>query len=279
MIEKIIFDGLKAVEIKTSRVKIIVVYEIGPRIAFLQYKNNENILFWNKELEGRGEWKIYGGHRVWVTRPMADESEDTYRPDNKMCNLEIHNRSVRIIAPKDEITELEKGIEIEIIDENTFKVTNFVKNVGDLIYSCGVWSPTCVNPNGKKIIIPLGEKNSTWDIVKVVTPLKFAGNEISMQDEQIKYKNNDLVLYPQNKVTKRVALAKQGKVQLDCGKYIFEKCSPYNSNYRYPFEGCNVAIFNGKDNWMAELETFGNEVSLAPNQTNVNVEFWKIYNK
>lgn len=36
-----------------------------------------NLLFWDDAGEHtRGPWRLYGGHRLWTTRPDADESEE-----------------------------------------------------------------------------------------------------------------------------------------------------------------------------------------------------------
>ncbi len=276
MITQIKYDGFDAVEITTKEIKCVVVYEIGPRIAHFSKIGEENLLYWKKDDVVRGDWKIYGGHRVWLTRPYADESEDTYIPDNERCSLELSEDKVIVTAPANKTNLLERGMEIQVVGENQLLVRNFVKNTGGLIYSGGVWSPTCVVPDGKKLVVPLGEENSTWDIVKVIIPRVFAGNEATLQDDQVAFVGNDLVVTPNKKLTKRVCLAKQGKVILDCGSYVFEKFSKYNKLLKYPFEGCNVAVFNGDNNWMAELETFGGESEITPNETIDNVEIWTI---
>ncbi len=276
MIKQIKFDGFDAVEISTPVLKAVLIYEIGPRIAFFGKADAENLLYWDKNAVTRNEWKLYGGHRVWMTRPMADESEDTYLSDNTRCSLELSERKVVATAPAHPVNGLEKGIEVEIISETQLRVRNFIKNSGSLIYSGGVWSPTCVNPNGKQIVIPLGDDDSSWDVVRIVIPRVFAGNRTTLEDDQAVFIGNDLVVSPKGRTLKRCCCAPKGKVLLKCDNYIFEKYSPYNKLLRYPFEGCNVACFVGKDNFMAELETFGGESDIAPGTTIDNTEFWSI---
>jgi hypothetical protein len=276
MIKQIKFDGFDAVEISTSVLKVVLIYEIGPRIAYFGKTGGENLLYWDKDAMIRNGWKLYGGHRVWLTRPYADESEDTYLPDNARCSIKLSETAAVAVAPAHPVNCLEKGMEVEIISENRIRVRNFIKNAGGLICSGGVWSPTCVIPDGKQIVIPLGDDNACWDIVRIVIPRVFAGNNTTLEDDQAAFIGNDLVVTPKGRTLKRCCCAPKGKILLRCNGYVFEKYAPYNRLLRYPFEGCNTACFVGKDNFMAELETFGGESEIIPGAVIDNTEFWSI---
>ena len=97
-INKILFDGFEALEMINGTNRLVVTTSIGPRICF--FGKNENILFWDKDKVTRGDFVLYGGHRVWLTRPYADESEDTYISDNDPCEVEIFGNGVKVIAKK-----------------------------------------------------------------------------------------------------------------------------------------------------------------------------------
>ena len=276
MINRTKYDGFDSVEIISDKMRAVVVYEIGPRIAFFGKPKGKNLLYWKKDGMERNGWKLYGGHRVWLTRPMADESEDTYLPDNDPCSLEIQNNTVIVTSPENSVNHLVKGMEIELVSENTIKVRNFVRNKGGLIYSGGVWSPTCIVPDDTQMIIPLGQEDATWDVVRIVIPRVFAGNTTQLEDSQVKFQGNDLVVTPAGKTMKRVCCAPKGKVILKSKEYTFEKYSPYNKLLKYPFEGCNVACFVGPENFMGELETFGGETDIPPGAEADNTEYWSL---
>jgi len=276
MIQEILFDGLHALEICTASIRAVLVYDVGPRIAFFGKRDGENLLYWQKDGVNRDNWRLYGGHRVWLTRPMADESEDTYIPDNDRCEVAFNDTLATAVSPANGVNRLERGMEVTIVSENTLRVRNFVRNRGGLIYSGGVWSPTCVVPTGRKLRIPLGQDNVTWDIVRIVIPRIFAGNQTMLEDDSVEFVGNDLIVTPKGRVLKRCCGAPQGKVQLLCGDFMFEKYAPFEKRNRYPFEGCNVACFVGKDNFMAELETFGGESEIVPGGAIENTEFWSI---
>ena len=276
-IEKVIFDSLEGLEIQTKNWRMVIITQCGPRIAFLgKIHSNENILYWDKDGGSNGDWKLYGGHRVWVTRPYADESVDTYTPDNSPCIVSIKDDILTVFSLPDPFTKISKGMQISVIDDNTFSVSNMLKNEGDFIYSGGVWSPTCVNPTDKIIEIPLGEDDSTWDIVKILIPRKFAGNTVKIDDPQITFRENTMVVKSQGVLTKRCVCAPKGEIIMywESQKIRFAKRTKYIRDGRYPLEGCNIAVFIGEDNWMGEMETYGTEQSIRPGETISNQEDW-----
>lgn len=275
------FDGFESVTVRTERARLVLVTGAGPRIAFFGRPDGEkNALYWNRDGMVRGDWRLLGGHRVWLTRPMADESEDTYAEDSRPCRLEmeIGDGEVCATAPPHPFTQLERGIRVRVLGENCFEVTNFIKNTGPLVYSGGVWSPTCINPRGKVIRVPLGEEGATWDMVHIVIPRVFAGNTATVEDSQVTFEGNEMVVRSQGRLTKRCAGAPRGEVSMEWPEegLVFTKKAEYVRGGRYPLGGCNVAVFIGENDWMGELETFGAEQTVRPGETICNREIWKL---
>lgn len=93
------FDGLACVMLETESARMVVTTEMGPRIAFWGRPDGENLLYWDKNGYEREGWRLMGGHRVWVIRPMADESEDAYASDNAVCTVEQTAKSVTVTSP------------------------------------------------------------------------------------------------------------------------------------------------------------------------------------
>lgn len=273
------FDGFDGVELRTGCWRMVLVTDCGPRIAFLgRAEESRNILYWDKDAVTRGLWKLHGGHRVWLTRPYADESEDTYAEDNLPCLIHMGESVVTVTAPAHPFTRLVRGMRVEVVDENSFRVTNFIRNEGDMISSGGVWSPTCINPTDKIIRIPLGEEDSTWDIVKILIPRKFAGNIGRMDDPQVSFTADEMVVIPDGGLCKRCVCAPKGLISMDWleAGLRFTKQVTYQRAARYPLDGCNIAVFVGQDNWMGELETYGPEQSIRPGETIENAELWRL---
>lgn len=60
------FDGLKALAITTSSLRMVVVTELRPRIAQLSRFDDENLFYWKRDDVARDDWRLWGGHRVWA---------------------------------------------------------------------------------------------------------------------------------------------------------------------------------------------------------------------
>lgn len=279
MFSEIIYDGLKSIEITTSKWRMVVAYECGPRIASLgKIHSEENLLYWNKNGMSVNDWKLYGGHRVWITRPFADESVDTYASDNDMCSVSKGGDSVTVTAPLHPFTQLTRGMKISIVDDNSFIVENFIKNEGNLIYSGGVWSPTCIVPENTRIVIPLGEDNVSWSAVRIVIPTRFAGNKVLINDKQVKCTEEEMIIVPDGVLTKRCVCAPKGTIYCEFNnqKIRFTKHSDYDKKGQYQMYGCNIAAFVATDNLMAEMETYGCEQPVIPDETITNKEIWTL---
>lgn len=276
--KKIDFDGLDALEITTSKLRMVMVTSTGPRIAFFGRGNGENLFYWKNDELGREGWRLGGGHRVWVTRPGADESEDAYADDNDMCQVSIEKDSVTAASPVHNRLKTSRGITVRELDPQTFEVTSFIKNCGPMLYSGGVWAPTCIDPSGgKQFGVPLGDRQLDWDVIKLVIPRAFAGHTSRVNDPQITFNEDFMIVNPNGIETKRMVMAPLGMIGMTwpAGNLSFIKRSHFNPLGQYP-GGCNLAIYVGPGNFMVEMETFGEEQTLLPGNTMKNIETWKV---
>jgi hypothetical protein len=269
---------MDAVKIETDSYKMVIVSEFGPRVAFWGAPAGENLLYWDRGAVSNGEWFLHGGHRVWITRPMADESPDSYLADNLPCRVEIKDNFVRVASPAHPLFHISRGMEFELLTEESLTVRNYIINEGAMLYSGGVWSPTCVKPDNVVITVDLGQDDVTWDIVKIIIPRIFAGNSVLLNDPQVTFSETQMIVKPAGVVTKRCVCAPKGKISLlDIKSGLrFTKTSAYQPGARYPLDGCNVAVFVGADNWMAEMETYGPEQPVAPGSRIENAEVWTL---
>jgi len=275
--QKIDFEGCSALELTTSRLRLVVTLDRGPRIAFFGRPSGENLLYWKvSETDDYGDWRMHGGHRVWVTRPMADESEDAYAADNAPCDLAATQDAVTVTGALHPFLKTRRGIVIRPLTDDAFEVTSFVRNEGPMLYSAGVWAVTCTLPRpGMTLGIPLGDRGLDWDLVKIVFARSWAGHTARVNDPQIRFNEEFVIVDPQGVETKRMLWAPQGILALTWPdrKLSFIKRTHADSGGQYP-QGCNLAFYVGPGNFMLELETCGAERTLARGETGVNVETW-----
>ena len=93
------YAGERGIELVESEVRLVAVHSIGPRIAWFGRTRTGSVLFWDAGEHRRGDWRLYGGHRLWITRPFADETYETFEPDNEPCEIRRLVGGVRITAP------------------------------------------------------------------------------------------------------------------------------------------------------------------------------------
>jgi hypothetical protein len=276
-INPIKFDGFDAVELLTSEVRLVIVTARGPRIAFLGKPGDANLLYWAPGKHQRGEWDILGGHRVWLTRPGADEPEETYAPDNGVCTVETHADGVTVTGALDPVHKLRRGFSVRVLGANRIQVDNFVRNESDMLWSGGLWAITCTVPGAKsEYIAPLGD-GSSWDYATIVTFRTWGGGHggVGFADEQFATTKDAFVLRPSGRENKRMFKADAGVLALnDPGRgVLFAKHVAYQPGGDYPL-GTNFALYVGPDNFMVEMESMAPVVTLKPGQSSTHTETW-----
>jgi hypothetical protein len=276
------FDGLAAVEIKTSRARMVIVTEIGPRIAHLSFVRGKaetrNLLFWDSPKKyKRGEWLLRGGHRVWGARPLADESEECYAADHAACKLRVTPKGISVTSNKMDAYGVRKKISVRVLDDATFSVESAVTSVTDMLWSGGAWSLTATLPQkGCTYGVPLGD-GSDWDLFAIVIPKAWGGHGAPVNDPAVTFTEDNLIFTPGGRETKRMIQAPQGIMGMTDAveRVSFLKHSPWERDGRYPMN-CNLAFYNGPGNFMTEMESMGPERTLKPGETARNTETWAL---
>ena len=273
--QEIDFHGKAAWELKAGTYRMVVVSGMGPRIGFWGRTDRENLLFRDTEGRARNEWQLAGGHRVWPIRPEADESEDAYRPDNDPCEVARAGEELVVTAPTDPVLQTRRGIRVRRLGDDRVSVTSFISNVGDMLYSAGVWALTCTQPaEGRTYGIPLGD-GSDWDCFRYTIFKRWGGHTARVNDPQINLTEKMLIVTPEGVETKRMIEAPQGITAMNAPdqETTFVKKAAYDRTARYPL-GCNLAFYIGPDNFMVEMESMGPERTLKPGETISLEEIW-----
>ncbi len=271
------FEGLEAVELLTPAVRLVVVTARGPRLAFLGRTGGPNLLYWAPGKHRRGEWDILGGHRVWITRPGADEAEDTYAADNGPCAVELHDDGVTVTGSIDAVSRLRRGFTVRALRADRFRIDNFVRNEGDMLWSGGLWAITCTVPGpATTYVAPLGD-GSNWDYATIVTFRTWGGGHggVGFADPQFETTGDALMLRPSGRENKRMFKADAGLLALHdpARGVLFAKQVVYQPGRDYPL-GTNFALYVGPQNFMVEMESMAPTVTLKPGQTSTHAETW-----
>ena len=268
-------EGLAAIEVVHERARLVIVHAVGPRIAWFGRVDGDNLLFWDADATlGRGAWRIRGGHRVWVTRPLADETEESYAADEEPCRVRRAATTVRVTAPPDAFG-LEKSIAVRPAWHG-FAIESSVRNASDMLWSGGVWTLTATRPTrGTTYRVPLGD-DTAWDVVAILVPRRWGGGHTArLADPQVRIEEDALVLVPGGVETKRMLRAPQGTIEMRSARGGLMKVAPYVRGATYP-EGCNLALYLAPGNAFVEIEAMGPQRVLGPDERLSLLETWTL---
>jgi hypothetical protein len=271
------FEGFAAIELRAGGLRLVIVHEVGPRIAWFGRDGGDNVLFWDRRGQHRrGDWRMFGGHRLWLTRPGADETEETYAPDGEPCRVRTSRGRVVVTAPADP-QRLARGLAIRA-RPGGFEIEHRVENVGDMMWSGGIWALTCTAPSASTVYdIPLGD-GTAWDVVTIVIPRSWGGGHTSrVDDPQIQLGRDHLRLRVRGREAKRMIRAPQGVIAMsdrrrDLG---FVKRAAFDRDGSYPLD-TNLALYVAADRSFVEMETMGPTRALAPGAAISHTELWSL---
>ena len=130
----------KCVALRNGGKKMLITVDLGPRIIFYGYEGGGNIFFEDLEdsinrdsdfirenLQGKGIWHIYGGHRLW----KSPEYEDTYSPDNTAVKVVEKEDRIDFIPEVETTTGLQKILSVKMHEDGNAEVTHTLVNVAD----------------------------------------------------------------------------------------------------------------------------------------------------
>ncbi|MDQ3364991.1 MAG: hypothetical protein M3680_06150 [Myxococcota bacterium] len=265
--------GLDAVELIDGTTRMVIVHAIGPRIAVFGTVGRDNLLYWDDAGEHRhGEWRMYGGHRLWTTRPDADESEETFAPDNLPCTVREQADGVEVTAPPN-ASRIEKSIAVTVRD-GRWILEHKLRNCGSLLWAGGLWALTCTLPApATHYRIPLEPTAESWDVLTMVIPRRWAGHTSRLDDPQFSLREDALEFRALGDEAKRMIYAPRGTIVMtDPDRGTLVKTSELQAG-TYP-RATNLAVYLGPRSFMAEIETMSPSATLLPGQQLVHVETW-----
>lgn len=284
MFERISYRGWNnACKLSNGVVELIVTADVGPRIIFYGFCNGENLLHEVEEDAGKtggSEFRLYGGHRLWV----SPEVERTYYPDNTPVAVSQHGRATRFTAQREELapgTNLQKELEIELAATGSeVRITQRIKNDDTRSTTLAPWSPTMMRAGGRTIL-PLPPRIAMdkdhyrpvgafgiWSFTDFADPRWVLGTAYiqlrQLANPQGRFKEQMAGIY---NTAGWGAYFRQG--------YLFVKRAAVISDARYPDFGCNFEVFTNPD--FIELETLGPVVELRPGEAVEHVERWWLF--
>jgi hypothetical protein len=287
VIETIAYAGWNhCVRLSDGRVEAIVTTEVGPRIIRFGAVGGPNLLHEvpaQRGLVGGGEWRAYGGHRLW----HAPEAKPrTYAPDNGPVQCELRVDGVRLSLASEPVAGIEKQMELRIdAERGGLVVTHRLTNRNPWAVELAPWAITIMAPGGVAIM-PQEPYAPHPDIRDECDSALEPGSYLPVRSYALwsytrlsdpRWSFLDRFILTRQDPSMRTPLKygvsnRQGWCGYVRNGEMLLKRFPWQENARYPDNGCNAEIFT--DGEMLELETLGPLTPLLPGQTVEHRETW-----
>jgi hypothetical protein len=265
--------------LSNERVEVIATSDVGPRILSYKFRGAENMLGEVPEATIKtelGEFKLWGGHRLWVAPEAKPRS---YAPDNSPLTVACEGeREIRLTAPVEAATGIEKELRLalEAGEGSGLSVTHKITNRNLWAIDAALWGLTVMRGGGTAIFPQ--EPYISWDdYLLPARPLvlwhytDLTDARWSIGKKFIRLSTDERASHPQ----KIGMLNKQGWAAYARGATVFVKRFVYQDGASYPDYGCNCETYTAGD--FIEVESLSPLLRLEPGQSAEHLERWSLF--
>lgn len=259
-------------------VEVIMTTDIGPRVIRYSFPGEDNMFAEIPDTKVKtefGEWRPWGGHRLWHAPEGIPRS---YWPDNSPVKYKLEGaNAIRLSQDVEAKTGIEKEMLVSLAAEGTaVTVTMKLTNRGYWPIEMAPWGMTIMNGGGYSILpqepyishddkIDAARPMVIWHYTNLMDPRWTIGKKY------IRLKTDEKNLESQ----KVGILNKQGWAGYYRGKTLFVKNFPYVEKAQYPDYNCNNETYTAGT--FMELETLGPLAHLEPGQSTEYSEVWHLF--
>ena len=142
------------IRLSNGTVEVIVTTAIGPRVIRYGFIGGDNLLGEVPEVSVKtalGEWKPWGGHRLWTA---PEDMPRSYSPDNGPVEATVTGGTVRLVQPVEPQTGIVKELTVTLADSGTdVTIGHRLTNRSLWAVDVAPWALTIMNAGGT-ILIP-----------------------------------------------------------------------------------------------------------------------------
>ena len=274
------FGWDQCARLANAQSELIVSLDVGPRILSYTTEGSANVLGHLPEelgASGEPEFRVRGGHRLWV----APETEISYAPDNGPVNFDFREPNALFVeTPVSAPWGIRKSMALSLAAEGSaVRIDHALTNEGAAPVTVASWALTVMAPGGLEIIPqpPLGEhgkgpKGREFLPERVMVPWSFT----DFSDPRWKFGRRFFTLRP----VAGMPATKLGLAHLEpwvaylLPDALFVKTLAFEPGATYPDFGCNLETFT-KDTFL-EIESLSPLKTLAPGNTVGHSETWHL---
>ena len=278
--EKIQYKSLSnCIRLTNSEIDVVVTIEVGPRIIFYGFVGGENILGEHFDLKNEtalGEFKPYGGHRLWIA---PENMPNSYAPDNSPIEYEYDEQknSIRLVQPIETTTKTQKEMTVTL-DEcgSGVAVQHKITNCGDAEIELAGWALTIMRSGGEVSIpnepfLPYG-KGTLLPVrnLTVWSYTDFSDSRWTFDREFVRLRVDENKKEPQ----KIGVLNKQGWAKYVSGELEFVKHFGFVEGAIYPDMNSNTELYTAGS--FVEIESLAPLTNLTPGASTEHIEHWQL---
>lgn len=266
----------KIVELCLNDIVIGIATDIGPRILYAASKNKPEFNLFGVLPEvgdetPKGFWRIYGGHRLWVS---PEEMPRTYSMDDKPVKIEKGKKGGVVIQgnPEKE-NSVQKQIEIRPCSKGGIELIHRIQNIGKHPMKFACWGLSVMRKKGFAVVpFNAGQRGLLPDRRLSMWPYtKFSDERLILdQDEYIFVQQDPAAKEP----VKIGAIAHPSWLAYCIGGKAFVKTFSREEG-EYPDFGCNIEVYTNSD--FLEMETLSPLKTVKPSESVSHTEIWNIY--
>jgi hypothetical protein len=276
MINETSFENFNGIEISNGTARIVVAREFGPRILAYSIGDGPNILGWHPHAAvttDLGEWKPYGGHRLW----MAPENMPlSYAPDGVPVRVERNGELSLSITGDIDAARVEKRMTITMDSSGSgVTIEHRLTNHGEP-REMSAWALTIMAPGGEAVVpnepfapysgetlLPV-RSMGVWSYTDFTDPRwTFTKDEIRVRvDESL------------GNAQKIGVLNKQGLAGYRLNDLFFRKSFEFVEGATYPDMNSNTEIYTAGS--FVEVESLSPLKRLEAGESITYVEKWEL---
>lgn len=265
------------IRLSNGTVDVVVTTAVGPRVIRYGFVAGDNLLGEVPELSVKtalGEWKPWGGHRLWTA---PEDMPRSYSPDNAPVQATVTGGSVRLTQPVEPQTGIVKELTVTLAESGTGVVVGH-RLTNRSLWSIDVspWALTIMNAGGT-IVIPQEPYASHDDALLPVRAMTlWAYTDLSDPRWRIGPKFVRLSTDAARAGSQKVGVSNtRGWAGYARNGQLFVKQYGWKEGATYPDNGVNTEAYTAGS--FIELETLGPLATLAPGESATHEERWSLF--
>lgn len=264
------------VRLSNGKVELVATTDVGPRVIRLAIVGGRNLF---KELPGQigqtggNEWRAYGGHRLWHAPEAMPRS---YAPDNERVAVVWDGTTLKLTAPVEPLTGLQKEMGITLRESGEILVNHRLINHGQWEVETAPWGLSVCDGPGRAIIPQEPYVAHAKKLLPARTMTLWGYTD--MQDSRFSFgtKFVQVRIDPERKFSQKIGFMDTPGWAAFCGpEAVFLKRFAWQPQATYADFGCNLEVFTSGG--MLELESLGPLTKLAPGAAVDHLEKWYVF--